>query len=1825
MKMNRNDNHLSPTQTQRMNLLARMIFGFLVTIKNSALQPVSGTCMIIALLAFGAAQSSLAGTTNWTGSTSTSLEAGGNWTGGVIPAATDIAQFGTSGANQPKLTITRSINGLSFTNLTAGWTLSGTIESPTGSPQVLTTGSGGISALNTSATNTITADLNASAAQTFSVATGGTLSLRKVAGSAANIIGSSGKLGTVELAGLSDNANLSPVVAFGTLVLNKGTSLGTNNGSSVNNITVNSGATVRFGPNRTSRGSGNFTGQIFNTATVNGTMDLNGDGTFLDNWQIQTLNGSGTILNNGSGEAQLRVRNNNAGNTTFSGVIQDGTAKTDLRLDAASAAGANPTLTLSGANTYTGDTSFSGTTANPRLRLSNANALQNSTLNCGGSATTRIEFNTGIPTFTMGGLSGTSASANIALNDLASAAITVQIGNNNQTTTYAGTLSGTGSLTKIGTGSLTLSGSASYGGSTTVNGGALILSGSATYPGVTTVNNGSLTVNGSLPSSSAVIVNAPGRFGGIATISGPVTLNTGNAAINLVDTVIGTLTLANGLTLNDGNVLSFELGASPDQIAVSGTFIHNGTATINLASLATIPNGTYTLISGAGITTTNGFILGIVPGGYTATLVSDGSNLQVTTVSTAPFAAYWEGDVSGVWSTLNAGPNSNWATNSDGTGDPGVLPGSPTAVIFGATGAANFNTTLGQNFSINSLTLTTSTNITIGGANSLTLLAGLTNSSTTGTNIISAGSLAFITSPTPTVENDAASLFTISSPITSGFPLTFAGTGTIILSGSNSQNGLILSSGTLLLGRTNALGVGLASVSSGATLDLNGQTVTNSFSALVGAGVGGIGALINNGAAVAITGTITDGANAFTVGGSGNIDLARVTGGGGLTITKIGVNTLTLSGALDNAFLGLINNSGATILAKASGGGVRAVGSGAVTINGGTVQLGGTGGDQIFDPTTTAVNAGVFDINTRLETVANLSIGASDGSTSGSVTGTSGILSVTAGIAAQSGLISAVLAGTASLTKTTPSTVTLSSASLYTGNTTNAAGTLALSGSISNSPLINIAAGATLDVTGRPDQTLTLLSGQTLMGNGSINGNLITLAGSLTSPGASVGTLTVTNNIHLAGNLLLELDRSASPNCDQLVSVLGTITYGGTLSVTNIGTALQVGDTFQLFPGAVTTFSSINIATKDLPNGYNYTWNNRIAIDGSIQVASATAIPPVTWWQGDVNGNWNTISPTSNWDTDETSGIHTAGLPEATSAVHFSADSAAIFNTTLGANFTINSLSFDTAPSVSIAGANSLTVLAGINNSSVAGNNTISAGSLALGASQTLVNDSINPLAISSPISGAYLLTLAGAGTTLLSGSNSHSGMIVSSGTLQIGNSNALAAVSNLVSSGATLDLNGKTSVRGLSSLLGTGIGGNGALVNNSGSAAGVLGDISVGNNTFTVGGIGDINLTRVTGAGGLTLTKIGNNTLTLSGATDNAFLGLVVNSGNVILTKASGGGVRAIGGGITIFGGALQLAGSGGDLIYDPNTVTVSGGAFDANGRSETFTALNIFGAGAGSGALINNNGSTTSTLTINNGTTLTGDTTIGGSANLNLPNPVNGGSALIKVGAGTLTLPAINTYSGPTTVSNGTLIVSTRHAGNGDFTVEDAAALAVTNVQNGLSAAMGNLTLGNSGTTTCQFQNVASTTVPVINAAVALTVNGTCNVNIADKVGLAASNTYPLIKYGSLAGSGAFSLSVPPGVVATLTNDTSNLWIALNVSRFINLNPTNLTAVISGNTLQLSWPGDHLGWTVQTNSTSLTNPAAWFPYPGSSSVTNLNITINPGRPSVFFRMVYP
>lgn len=249
----------------------------------------------------------------------------------------------------------------------------------------------------------------------------------------------------------------------------------------------------------------------------------------------------------------------------------------------------------------------------------------------------------------------------------------------------------------------------------------------------------------------------------------------------------------------------------------------------------------------------------------------------------------------------------------------------------------------------------------------------------------------------------------------------------------------------------------------------------------------------------------------------------------------------------------------------------------------------------------------------------------------------------------------------------------------------------------------------------------------------------------------------------------------------------------------------------------------------------------------------------------------------------------------------------------------------------------------------------------------------------------------------------------------------------------------------------------------------------------------------------------------------------------------------------------------------------------------------------------------------------------------NVTVAATLTGGSdaGLVKLGSGTLYLTGANTYTGPTTVSNGSLYISqSLNNSSENFFVNDGQTFGAL-FDGSDTPQIGNLTLGNNvGPTTLAFTNLSSTSAAAF-AAQAVALNGPCNVQIADAVSLTAGDEYPLVHYSSLvtnSGTG-FSLSLPRGVQATLTNDTSIPALALLVTS-VSAVPVFNAPVAAGNNLQLSATGGTPGHAVSVlASSNLALPlASWstvatgvFDSNGDFSYT-VTGALSSGQPSQFY-----
>ena len=131
----------------------------------------------------------------------------------------------------------------------------------------------------------------------------------------------------------------------------------------------------------------------------------------------------------------------------------------------------------------------------------------------------------------------------------------------------------------------------------------------------------------------------------------------------------------------------------------------------------------------------------------------------------------------------------------------------------------------------------------------------------------------------------------------------------------------------------------------------------------------------------------------------------------------------------------------------------------------------------------------------------------------------------------------------------------------------------------------------------------TLVSAGTLGGTGTIAGP-VTVAGTATlAPGASIGTLTVNNNVTLGGTTVMEISKDGGVPASDLLVVSGNLAYSGTLTVVLIGTnGLAYNDTFDLFDWGTRSGS---FAATNLPAGYSWD-TSQLNVNGTIRVIAVT-------------------------------------------------------------------------------------------------------------------------------------------------------------------------------------------------------------------------------------------------------------------------------------------------------------------------------------------------------------------------------------------------------------------------------------------------------------------------------------------------------------------------------------------------------------------------------------------------------------------------------------------
>jgi fibronectin-binding autotransporter adhesin len=611
-------------------------------------------------------------------------------------------------------------------------------------------------------------------------------------------------------------------------------------------------------------------------------------------------------------------------------------------------------------------------------------------------------------------------------------------------------------------------------------------------------------------------------------------------------------------------------------------------------------------------------------------------------------------------------------------------------------------------------------------------------------------------------------------------------------------------------------------------------------------------------------------------------------------------------------------------------------------------------------------------------------------------------IALVAAVAAASGLCAGIAQAEPITTWNGSQSGSWNNGSNWTGGNTGTYGELLFNGSTNTT--------MTDDVSGTVSQNQLIWSGTSSWTLNQNSGSSISLfdynGGQAKIENDSTGSVTLNANITFAAN------NGSPPNpFGEINAVSGDLIFGSTGTLTVNG-------------------SSVN-GIKLWGGGHNTTFNNTVSASGKWFGMTATGVIMNIGGSFTANEIYVMNSGTLNLNSGSAltvNAIRLGGDFGNTGNQNQTLGGTVVLNVTGGGKTvgtTLNAVSGNTSgalvlKSVNTAGINTwsggIFLDSSMSSTQAAGGTLTLSGGIDLKGNTFTVNGAGVTL-ISSRIqnsAGTGNLIMGGAGTLVLSASNSYSGSTtVNSGTLQLGNVNALFSTSGVtIASGAVLDLAGQTlSNSPAVTIDGTGIGATGALINSSSTAATFSGQIDAsGTHNFSVGGVGNITLSGELGPGLNTLTKVGANTVTLSGATDNTNLAITANAGKLILSKTSGGLVHSLGSGLTIGGAIVQLGNTSGDQIFNNSSVAVNSGVLDLNGANETVDVLS-----GSAGTITNTAGSTISTLTVgaNNGTGTYGGTIVDGA----------GVVALAKSGTGTLILSGTSAYTGGTSFAGGTL----------------------------------------------------------------------------------------------------------------------------------------------------------------------------------------------------------
>jgi autotransporter-associated beta strand protein len=240
----------------------------------------------------------------------------------------------------------------------------------------------------------------------------------------------------------------------------------------------------------------------------------------------------------------------------------------------------------------------------------------------------------------------------------------------------------------------------------------------------------------------------------------------------------------------------------------------------------------------------------------------------------------------------------------------------------------------------------------------------------------------------------------------------------------------------------------------------------------------------------------------------------------------------------------------------------------------------------------------------------------------------------------------------------------------------------------------------------------------------------------------------------------------------------------------------------------------------------------------------------------------------------------------------------------------------------------------------------------------------------------------------------------------------------------------------------------------------------------------------------------------------------------------------------------SIPITSSGSNYIDTPIVLISGGSGIGAKASAQidygAGTVTNIFITCPGTGYI--------------NGDVLTFTVIGGGGSGLVLGTPsfvANTPGNLTKLGAGSLTLSSGNGFAGATKILGGTLNVNSSAFNTPtDFIVTNSG-LGI-DASSGSSFNAGNVALQNNSSLSLSYGNLsANPGFPALNVTGTLTAPGTGLTIAVNGLGL-KPGTFTLVKYTgtALPNLNNFALTLPPGVAATLVNNTGNDSIDLHVT---------------------------------------------------------------------------